>query len=227
MIEEILPGHVATAEAFSDPPGAWLFPEEEAAIARAVGRRRAEFTTARHCARVALAKLGLPPAPIVPGTSGSPCWPPGIVGSITHCSDYRACAVALSEKIVALGVDAEPHQALPAGVLRQITTLEERAHLLRLRALRPEVHWDRLLFSAKETVYKAWFPLTWRWLDFGEAVIGFQPATGTFTARLEVPGPVLADHNVSGFTGRWLVREGLLLTAVAVPLADAAVRTLP
>ena len=47
MIEAILPAAVASADAFSDPPGAFLFPEEEARLARAVPKRRREFTTAR------------------------------------------------------------------------------------------------------------------------------------------------------------------------------------
>jgi len=81
VIEEILPPEVATAEAFDDAAPAVLFPAEEAAIARAVPKRRREFTTGRACARAALAKLGLPPAPIVPGLRGAPQWPAGVTGS--------------------------------------------------------------------------------------------------------------------------------------------------
>ena len=62
MIGRILPPGVAAEEAFTDPPDVKLFPEEEAAIAKAVDKRRREFTTARACARAALARLGLPPA---------------------------------------------------------------------------------------------------------------------------------------------------------------------
>jgi 4'-phosphopantetheinyl transferase EntD len=85
---------VACAESFVDPPEAVLFPEEEAVIARAVPKRRQEFTTARHCARTALATLGAPPAPILPGEMGAPTWPPGYVGTMTHCAGYRAAAIA-------------------------------------------------------------------------------------------------------------------------------------
>ena len=67
MIEEILPPEVATAEAFDDAAPAVLFPAEEAAIARAVPKRRSEFATGRACARAALAKLGLPPSPVHTG----------------------------------------------------------------------------------------------------------------------------------------------------------------
>jgi 4'-phosphopantetheinyl transferase EntD len=74
-----------------------------------------------------------------------------------------------------------------------------------------------MLFSAKESVYKAWFPLTQRWLGFEDASITIDPAEGTFTARLLVAGPVLGDGPLTGFTGRWLVGDGLIITAIAVP----------
>ena len=82
MIEKILPDVVACCEAFDDPPDAALFPEEEAVISRAVGKRRREFRTVRHCARRALTELGLPPAAVLPGERREPVWPPGVVGSL-------------------------------------------------------------------------------------------------------------------------------------------------
>jgi len=90
VIEDLLPPQVAVAEEFGNVPYVVLFPEEEAVIANAVDKRRREFATARACARAALAKLGLPPVPIVPGFRGAPQWPSGVVGSITHCAGYCA-----------------------------------------------------------------------------------------------------------------------------------------
>jgi 4'-phosphopantetheinyl transferase EntD len=55
------------AEAFDDPPDAVLFPEEAAAISRAVEKRRRDFRTVRHCSRRALRELGVPPTAVVPG----------------------------------------------------------------------------------------------------------------------------------------------------------------
>ena len=77
----------------------------------------------------------------------------------------------------------------------------------------PGVCWDRLLFTAKEAVYKAWFPLTRRWLGFEEAEITIDAAGGTFGARLLVPVPA-GGGPLTGLTGRWLARDGLILTAV-------------
>jgi 4'-phosphopantetheinyl transferase EntD len=208
---------VAAVEAFEDPPGATLFPEEEAAMARAVPRRRGEFAAGRACARAALAQLGLPAAPILPGPRGAPQWPPGVVGTITHCDGYRASAVAHARDVLTLGLDAEPDGPLPGGVLEAVSLAEERDRLPGLAAAAPHVPWDRLLFCAKEAVYKAWFPLAGRWLGFEEAAITFAPDAGTFTARLLVPGPAVGGRPLDGFSGRWLARGGLLLAAIAVP----------
>ena len=217
MIEEILPPGVAAAEAFGDTAPALLFPAEEAAIARAVAKRRSEFATGRACARAALAKLGLPPVPIVPGPRGAPQWPAGVTGSITHCAGYRASAVARLADVASLGLDAEPNAPLPDGVLERIAVAQERAWLPELAAAAPGVSWDRLLFCAKESVYKAWFPLTRRWLGFEQAVITVDLRAGAFTAELLEPAEALDGRRVASFAGHWLARDGLVLTAITVP----------
>lgn len=227
MIEKILPAGVSAAEAFSDPPDATLFPEEMAVVARAVDKRRREFTTARNCARSALGQLGIPPAPILTGERGAPSWPSGIVGSITHCTSYRAAAVARRRDMLTIGLDAEPNEALPAGVLDAVSLDRERARLSHLAAAAPRVaDWDRLLFSAKESVYKAWFPLTHRWLGFEDADITIDATGGTFDARLLVPAPMVCGFPLAGFTGRWLVRDELIVTAIAVPAKKGSVSNL-
>jgi 4'-phosphopantetheinyl transferase EntD len=213
MIEEILPPSIAWAEEFGDPPHVRLFPEEEALISAAADKRRREFATGRSCARRALAALGERPAPLLRGTRGAPQWPSGIVGSITHCAGYRAAAAARMRDALTIGLDAEPDQPLPDLVLDAVSLPGERA-MLRDLAAAPGACWDRLLFSAKESVYKAWFPLTGRWLGFQDARIDVNPADGTFQARLLVEGPVAGASVLDGFAGRWLARDGLILTAI-------------
>jgi 4'-phosphopantetheinyl transferase EntD len=219
MIGDILPSEVAAAEEFGDVPHVTLFPAEEAVMVNASGKRRREFATTRACARTALAKLGLPSVPIVPGLRGAPQWPPGVVGSITHCPGYRASAVARDLDVVTIGLDAEPHERLPAGVLDVVASGDEQARLAVLTAARPDVCWDRILFSAKESVYKAWFPLTRRWLGLAEARVDFDPDNRTFTARLLVDGPVVNGARLTGFPGRWLVSDGLIATAIVITAA--------
>ncbi|MGX2992805.1 4'-phosphopantetheinyl transferase family protein [Streptomyces sp. JNUCC 64] len=235
MLGALLPPGVVVAEAFDDPPGVRLYPEEEAVIARAVDKRRREFTTGRHCARRALAGLGVPAEPLLPGERGAPGWPPGVAGSLTHCEGYRAAAVARARDVASLGVDAEPHGPLPEGVLDSVALPAESTALAGLARRRPDVHWDRLLFSAKETVYKTWFPLTGLWLGFEEARIDLVPdpeearpgpgaegpaATGTFRARLLRDGRDPEGRDLTVFDGRWRITRGLVLTAAVHP-ADA------
>ena len=212
---------MACAESFADPPEAVLFPEEEAVIARAVPKRRHEFTTARYCARTALARLGAPPVPILPGDRGAPTWPAGYVGTMTHCVGYRAAAVARTDRVASIGLDAEPHQPLPAGVLPLVTLPEERQWLTEYAVRRPDLHWDRLLFCTKEAVYKGWFPLAQRWLGFQDALVTVDP-DGTFEARLLVDGPtVLGAEPLTTFQGRWLITGDLILTSTLVWLPEA------
>ncbi|GGQ55067.1 4'-phosphopantetheinyl transferase family protein [Couchioplanes azureus] len=210
MIERILPPPVRSAHALDDPSDAPLFPGEAELVATAVAKRRAEFTTVRHCARTALAELGIPPGPILRGERGAPIWPRGIVGSLTHCAGYRAAAVARDTEVTGIGVDAEVHGPLPDGVLDLVSLPEERDHLAALAAKHPETWWERLLFSAKESVYKVWFPRTGEWLGFEEATLTFTPDTGEFTARLLRPGPF------GTLTGRFLVADGIVLTAIVL-----------
>ena len=227
LIEAIVSGPavaVDTREDFGEEP----LPGEAERVERAVPARRAEFATGRACARRALARLGLPPRPIPTGQRGEPRWPHGVVGSITHCAGYRGAVLARTSQIATIGIDAEPNAPLPAGVLDSVSLPSERAWVARLSAAEPSVHWDRLLFCAKESVYKAWYPLAHRWLDFQDAAItvqaepgagagfgsgfglearpgfgpGAQPSAGPFAAR----GRFTAELRVAGpdFHGREL-----------------------
>ncbi|MBG0560383.1 4'-phosphopantetheinyl transferase family protein, partial [Actinoplanes aureus] len=176
MLDSLLPSPVVTAEAFADDEDEPCFPGEEDLIATAVMGRRREFVTARRCAREALARLGHPPVAIRPGPRREPLWPAGVAGSITHCKGYRGAAVARTEEVVSVGIDAEPHAPLPSRVLGVVTAPGDAEHLAELAHAEPAVHWDRLLFSAKEAVYKAWYPLTGRWLGFTDANLAVGPA---------------------------------------------------
>jgi 4'-phosphopantetheinyl transferase EntD len=191
-----------------------LFPEEAAVVARAVDKRRREFAVVRVAARRALAELGHPAAPILPGERGAPQWPAGVVGSMTHCEGYQAAVVARADGFASIGIDAEPDLPLPDGVLRLVSLPDEQVALSDLAEKQPAVNWDRLLFCAKEAVYKTWFPLTLQWLDFAEALVDLRP-DGTFSALLQVPGPMVGATRLDGFEGRWLASDGLIVTAIA------------
>ena len=209
--------NLASAELYADPPGLAPMPEEEPLIARSVAKRRNEFITVRHCARIALGELGFPPEPILKGDKGEPCWPEGVVGSLTHCAGYRGAVVGRAGVVRSVGVDAEPHDVLPDGVLDAISLPAERSEMTALPA---GMHWDRILFCAKEATYKAWFPLTKRWLGFEDAHIMFNVdgsgSTGGFESTILVDGATLSGQPLTSLAGRWSVERELVLTAIVL-----------
>ena len=216
LLSQVLPDVVATAETYSDPGNLVPLPEEEPLIARSVAKRRNEFITVRHCAREALGKLDVGPVPILKGDKGEPCWPDGVVGSLTHCQGYRGAVVGLTQSVRSVGIDAEPHGVLPDGVLNAVSLPVERYEI---GALPGGLHWDRILFCAKEATYKAWFPLTNRWLGFEEAHITFSidGRGGTFRSELLVPGNTVdGGAPLTSFDGRWLITDRHVFTAITV-----------
>src|SRR6202000_371275 len=103
------------------------------------------------------------------------------------CTGYRGAVVGRTPAVRSVGIDAEPHDALPHGVLDAISLPQERAEIPTKLAV--DLPWDRILFCAKEATYKAWFPLTKRWLGFEDAQISFEAdaigaSVGSFVSRI-------------------------------------------
>ncbi len=163
-------------------------PREEALVsARAVEKRHRELRAGRHAAHLALARAGCADhaAPILRGPRNEPLWPDGWVGAITHADVWVGAAVAPRARAAGIGVDVE-------SLAR--TTGSDITHLVCLPEEVPWVagHPDRLraLFSAKETVFKALYPIGGVFLDFKDARLlwrdGDPEGAGTFDAELLV-----------------------------------------
>ncbi|HKN29667.1 MAG TPA: 4'-phosphopantetheinyl transferase superfamily protein [Roseiarcus sp.] len=140
-----------------------------------VERRRASGA-ARIAARALLDELGADgSAPLPRSPSGAPLWPAGIVGSLAHDEAFALAAAARRGRLVGLGVDVEPAEALPEEVIDMVLSGAER------RATGGDGVAQRLVFVAKEAVYKAINPLDGSWLDFADIEVGL--AEGTATLR--------------------------------------------
>ena len=114
--------------------------------------------------------------------------------------------------MLTLGIDAERNAPLPERVWEEVARGRER-ELRDGGSGAP--HLDAVLFSAKEAIFKAWYPLTRHWLGFGEADLSIE-SSGSFTARL------LVRAEVSGalpreLAGRWTSDADVVVTAVFVP----------
>ena len=209
----IPPGSTGT-EQFTPLTGL-LSPAERILLSPRASRRRiAEFTAGRTCAREALQRLNCSEPNVLRGIAGEPKWPIGFVGSITHCETYCAAAAASSQHYAALGIDAEPNLRLTAEILPLIATRGELLHLNELPS--SLVNWDRLLFSAKEAIYKTWAPITGLWLDFEDVTITFRPEDNRFMARVMKPHAFFPKELV----GKFHASTALLLTATFVALSD-------
>lgn len=140
---------------------------------------------------------------------------------MTHCTGYGAMAVARARDARSVGIDAEPDEALPEGLLSKVAPPAGQDHLTALatRSAGPAVHGERLLFSAEENVFKARFPVTGRESGFLDAEVTFDSIGGSFTARVLAPAPAVPGPVPERFAGRWSARDGLLATAV-VTLAE-------
>lgn len=205
-----------------------MHPAEADFIGHATPRRQAEFATVRWCARRCLSDLGSPwREPLIPLPDRRPTWPPGFVGSFTHCDGFRAAAVGRSTAatIVGLGIDAEPNEPLPDRVIGRVADSAEQAHVHDLADADPTIAWDRLLFSAKEAVFKAWHPLLDLWIGFSDAELTFDPLARTFRA-IVIPSQAETPVEPTTLEGRFTADDQHVLTSVVIPSLDSVAKDL-
>lgn len=219
-LASLLPAGVVVSEQRGALAPASLLPSESRQLGPVAPERRVEFAAGRKCARVVLGQLGHPGVPLLAGARREPLWPVGVVGSITHTKGYCAAAAASARALSALGIDAEVNAPLPDGLLSAVCNARERRWLRSARG--DGLHWDRVFFSAKESVYKAWYPLTRSWLAFHDVEVRIL-SDDRFVAELLV-GARLAARPVEGFPGRFSVEDGLILTAVWLAQRGAGLR---
>ena len=150
-----------------------LLPEENA-IAESFGsqKRRAEFTLGRICARVALSRFGLESEPILrnPETR-EPCWPDSVCGSITHSAGFAAVAVGLKKDIKGVGIDMESLSRSVDFKIRSHVCIDSELEWLESLPTKQANRALRIIFSAKESIFKCIYPGTKTYLSFKDAAV--------------------------------------------------------
>jgi 4'-phosphopantetheinyl transferase EntD len=192
-----------------------LHPEEEIALGRARPERLLEFRAGRHAAREALALLGVGPVPIPRDTDRAPIWPRGVVGTITHVRregiGWAGAAAAHLETWQAVGLDAELDSPLEAALWRRVLTPSELERLRQRDEDEQGIH-AKVIFSAKECVYKCQYTLTRQFLEFAD--VDVELANETFRARFR---PDSVTRAMGGeLEGRFLRQSGLIVTGTAL-----------
>lgn len=211
-LRQVLPSgtRAVVADLSDDPTDDDLWPTERDAITSAVEVRRREFAAGRRCARLAVDELGHQPAAIPVGPNREPVWPADLIGSITHTRHLVGAAVADGGVCRSLGIDFEVAGRVDDSLVDRLLTENERERL----GAPSDTLVPTVIFSAKEAIYKATFPLTRCWLGFEDVEVSLDLAAGTFEADVlpSVDHP-MAGERLQGFHRSML---GHVLTAIAI-----------
>ena len=147
---------------------------EEHAIAESFGsqKRRDEFTHGRICAHRALSSFGLESEPILRNSeTREPYWPNSVWGSITHSAGFAAVAVGLKKEINGIGIDLESFSSsLDIKISRHVCVASELEWLesLKIKQARRAL---RIIFSAKESIFKCLYPKIKTYFSFKDAEV--------------------------------------------------------
>lgn len=204
-----------------DLEGFELHPLEAEALGDSVSdKRKHDFRLGRAAARRSVEKVGFPVVtPILRGEHREPLWPVGLVGSIAHCAQYGIAATAWQQDVPALGIDIQLiEDRYTDELVARFADPDEFDWVRSDPALRTERAVK--LFSAKESVFKALYPLRRVWFAFDVAHLTPVQGEESFKATVRLPalssGVIQLDVGISSYNGH--IITGALL---AQPLPAA------
>lgn len=192
-----------------------LLDEERVALAPMVAARRAEFATARACARAAMAALGIE-GPIPRRNGGSPQWPDGVAGSISHTRGY--CLGVSTLEPVSIGIDAEEIARIRPAVERRILGDAECSRLVGLDD-DDRQRTVATIFAAKEAFYKAHYEVDARYLGFDAVTVDFD---GDGCVNFVPDSGAVGELVLKRASGRVLVDAGRVVVGVTIDRSDFA-----
>jgi enterobactin synthetase component D len=206
------------ADAVENPGGPEVALPE--ALRHATAKRRIEFLAGRYCARRAMKGLAAGALPEAPpqDADGCPVWPPGIVGSISHTDQFATAAVVSSSGARGLGVDVEPVMSSDAAAeLARLVASEDETRRVRQAADLTVAEALTLVFSAKESLYKALFPPMRQRFDYLDCeIIRVDRNERRFVACFRPPFEMAFGR--ADFEGRYELIDDEVRTGVVVPL---------
>lgn len=215
MFETLLPASVKVVVA---EPWMWSTPvhaEEEATISRAVEKRRREFRAGRHAAHAALRHFDIADYRLLPGIGRAPTWPADMVGAVTHTGEFCAVALAPKSQCLGLGIDAEQNDPLKDDLKPMICTSTEQEWVAAREA--DGYSWiSKLVFSAKESIHKVYYPLNQYTLDFLDAELIIDIHQKCFQARVIKPYEK-APTPIFELEGKFAVDDKHVYSAIYLP----------
>lgn len=212
------------AMAWTDPtaPMPRLIGDEVLAVEQVRPMRAREFGAGRAAAREAMGLLGQPPRPVLQGEDRAPIWPKGLTGSITHTARDCMAVVTDAPEIRALGLDMEMAVPLESALWPEICTMAEM-HWLASLGPSQRGHFAKLIFSAKEAVYKAQYQVSRQVLGFHDLTLSIDLAEHRFDATLQTP--VAGFKPGASLRGRFAILGAAFITAVELWGDDSSLET--
>lgn len=215
-LSRILPTEIEVFDDSVPTENSNLFPDEYNLTNKMCEKRRREFITGRTGARTIIERMGLEPVPILMDNRGAPQWPPNVVGSISHTSTRCIAACGYEKDFASIGVDIEDNLPITEGTLRLVASDIE---IEMLDGIVSDIALGTLLFSIKESVYKAQYGLTKTWLDFPDVSIHLEPDMGIFHAQIKKDvsfSPAAYD----ALKGYFCLEKSFIFTAIALRHTD-------
>ncbi len=149
----------------------------------AVTKRKAEYLASRWLAQQTLTQLGMPDFVLRNAPDRSPVWPAAVQGSLSHTRSQVLLAV--TREAMCVGVDIERHMAEETACETADMLMQPAERALLKRLPLPFAQAATLLFSLKESVYKALWPQLHQPMDFLQAELtAIDIAQGSATLHL-------------------------------------------
>ena len=196
----------------------FLLLSEEHDLAESFGsqKRRDEFTLGRICAHRALSRFGLESEPILRNSeTREPCWPNSVWGSISHSAGFAAVAVGLKKEIDGIGIDLESFSSsLDIKISRHVCVKSELEWLesLEIKQARRAL---RIIFSAKESIFKCLYPRTKTYFSFKDAEVYVNDDENKFSFKILKSFPCKIQQDFPQH-GRYSEMDKMLLTSVYI-----------
>jgi len=204
-------------EHLSDSTDFLLHPEEEV-ISASFGssKRRDEFSLGRYCAHRALSKFELESVPILrTAETREPCWSKSVRGSITHSEGFAASAVGLAKDVYGIGIDLESMSRVVDFNIRRHVCVDKEREFLESLPIEQANRYLRIIFSAKESIFKCFFPISQTYIYFQDAEIIIDEKNSEFSFSLS---KACTGITAAGFQhyGRFSIMDDLLLTSIYI-----------
>lgn len=189
------------------------------------GNEHSSTLNLRRCTEQALQDAGFAGQPIPTGPDGEPLLPGELIVATAQANEFTGVVVAEARTVRAIGLDAKNHVPLRSNLLLRTTQSEERYRMRDLMYAHPAVHWDQVHVSAKDNVLDLHSRLTGNQLRHNQVEITLHldatdATTGTFEAQLPVDNPAVVDPTAATFSGRFRIRNGVVVTAITLRHED-------